>query len=173
MADYDKALDWQETYRSMITIANEGFKFLALANGGAVVAILAYLGNVTKNGCSILDMSQAMRAFLVGLVLCGGAMVSAYELQRRRLNSIKDGKDTEGAPLLKITLWLSLLSLVAFAYGSFLGVTAFQDQPAATALSSACPEEASKVPDSLSPPPTPASAPVDPGSTPSAVPARP
>lgn len=169
MTDHDWGLDWEETYKSMIVIATDGFKFLALANGGAAVAILAYLGNVTKNGCSILDMSQAMGAFLVGLVLCGGAMVSAYELQRRRLNNVKDRKSPEGDPLLKLTLGLSVLSLVAFGCGSYLGVNAFQGVTP-TALSSACPEQPRKVPDSPSPPPAPARAPADPGSAPPAVP---
>jgi hypothetical protein len=38
--------DWLETYKSLISLSTEGFKFCALANGGAAVAILAYLGNV-------------------------------------------------------------------------------------------------------------------------------
>lgn len=33
---------WIETYKSLITLAVEGFKFAALANGGAAVALLAY-----------------------------------------------------------------------------------------------------------------------------------
>lgn len=155
MADYDKALDWQETYRSMITIANEGFKFLALANGGAVVAILAYLGNVTNDGCSAPDMSQAMRAFLAGLVLCGLAMASAYGVQFFRLNKLADGLSTKAGWPLLITFAFSLLSLGAFGCGSYLGVKGFQNLPAPTALSSACPEQARKVTDSPSPLPTP------------------
>lgn len=170
MADYDRALDWQETYRSMIGIANEGFKFLALANGGAVVAILAYLGNVTNDGCSAPDMSQAMRAFLVGLVLCGLAMVFAYWVQWQRLNQLVKKKDTIAGWRLKLALGASVLSLAAFACGAYLGVKAFQNLPAQTVLSSACPEQARKVPDSLSPLPAPASAPADPGSAPLALP---
>jgi hypothetical protein len=39
--------DWhlQETYKSLITISVEALKLLALANGGAAVAILTYLGS--------------------------------------------------------------------------------------------------------------------------------
>ena len=33
-----------ETYRSLISISMEGLKTLLLINGGAVVALLAYLG---------------------------------------------------------------------------------------------------------------------------------
>ena len=46
--------DWLETYKSLISLSTEGFKFCALANGGAAVAILAYLGNVAgKNGARV------------------------------------------------------------------------------------------------------------------------
>lgn len=40
---------WLETYKSLITLSIEGFKFSALANGGSAVALLAYLGNVARN----------------------------------------------------------------------------------------------------------------------------
>lgn len=35
---------WLETYKSLVTLSVEAFKFSALANGGAAVALLAYLG---------------------------------------------------------------------------------------------------------------------------------
>ena len=44
MSDY-----WLETYKSLITLSIERFKFSAFANGGAAVALLAYLGNIAQN----------------------------------------------------------------------------------------------------------------------------
>ena len=57
-----------ETYKSLITLSIEGFKFCALANGGAAVAILSYLGNVSAKGSAVADMRCPMAAFLAGLV---------------------------------------------------------------------------------------------------------
>lgn len=37
-----------ETYKSIITLSIEGFKFAALANGGAAVALLAYLATLRE-----------------------------------------------------------------------------------------------------------------------------
>lgn len=39
-----------ETYKSLIQTSVEGMKLLTLLNGGAAVALLAYLGNVAPHG---------------------------------------------------------------------------------------------------------------------------
>jgi hypothetical protein len=46
----DEPWEWhiKETYKGLITIFIEALKALALVNGGAAVAILAYLGNVAN-----------------------------------------------------------------------------------------------------------------------------
>lgn len=80
--------DWMETYKSLVSLATEGFKFCALANGGAAVAILAYLGNVAGKGGTAPDMRTPMAAFLSGLVFCGLAMIVAYWNQLNRLNRV-------------------------------------------------------------------------------------
>lgn len=36
-----------ETYKSLIAISTEGFRALQLLNGGAIVALLTYLGHLT------------------------------------------------------------------------------------------------------------------------------
>ena len=74
MSDDPVQDDWLETYKSLLALALEGFKFCALVNGGAAVAILAYLGNVAGRGVSPPDMRCSMAAFLSGLVLCGLGM---------------------------------------------------------------------------------------------------
>jgi hypothetical protein len=65
-----------ETYKSLIAIATEAFKFSALINGGAAVAILAYLGNAAGKGAAFPDMRGSMAYFLGGLFLCGGRFFS-------------------------------------------------------------------------------------------------
>ncbi len=49
----DRSDDWVETYKSLITLSTEGFKFCALANGGPAVALLACLGNVAGKDHSV------------------------------------------------------------------------------------------------------------------------
>ncbi|SRR6266568_3542199 len=117
-----------ETYKSLITISIEGFRYLVLINGGAVVALLTYLGNVAKNGPPVPNVSMAMASFLVGLVACGVAMSFAYITQLRLLNElIMSGKL---AVRHVFSLWAAMagfaISLVSFSIGAWLAVGAFQ-----------------------------------------------
>jgi hypothetical protein len=45
-----------ETFESIIQISLTGLKLLALFNGGAAVAVLAYLGNVAGKGLTVPSM---------------------------------------------------------------------------------------------------------------------
>ncbi len=117
-----------ETYKSLITLSVEGFKFCALANGGAAVALLAYLGNVAGTGGVAPDMRCAMGAFLAGLVTCGVAMLFAYLTQLQLLNESTNranGKLTHTRPLYT-SMFFVALSLVCFAFGSWQAVVSFR-----------------------------------------------
>ena len=52
-----------ETYKSLVQISVEGMKLLALLNGGAVVALLAYLGNLSGKTLVMPDMRCSMAFF--------------------------------------------------------------------------------------------------------------
>ncbi|WP_126457804.1 hypothetical protein [Sulfuritortus calidifontis] len=117
--------DWSETYKSLITLATEGFKFCALTNGGAAVAILAYLGNVAGKECSVPDMRYAMASFLAGLLFCGLGMLFAYLAQLKRLNRLVEQQDTKNDCRLYAALFFVVLSLAMFGIGSWLAVESF------------------------------------------------
>lgn len=115
---------WLETYKSLITLSVESFKFSALANGGAAVALLAYLGNVAGKGATTPDMRCPMAAFLVGLVFCGFALSVAYLTQLTLLKEIVRGEKPTVSH--RWGLWLVILlfacSLAAFGVGSWQAV---------------------------------------------------
>lgn len=118
--------DWLETYRSLIVLSSEGFKFCALANGGAAVAVLTYLGNVAAKGAPVPDMRSSMAAFLAGLVLCGFGMVFAYLNQLSRLNRLARREDPSKDWRLRVAIALVVASLAAFASGSWHAVLSFK-----------------------------------------------
>jgi len=128
MADSPTQAHWIETYKSLITLAIEGFKFTALSNGGAAVALLAYLGNVAGKGIAPPDMRAPMLAFLLGLTACGLSMFFAYVTQLRLFNEARQSE----RPLvghtfpLYVAMLLFFCSLVAFGVGSWLAVVRFK-----------------------------------------------
>ena len=56
-----------ETYKSMISISVEGMKALQLINGGAVVALLAYLGQVSNRAQLAGQIGCPVFLFVLGL----------------------------------------------------------------------------------------------------------
>jgi hypothetical protein len=118
---------WVETYRSLIQLSIEGFKFCALVNGGAAVALIAYLGNIAaKCDAVVPDMRCSMAAFLTGIAACGIALLFAYLTQLSLLNEFKGKK-----LFFKHNkfLWLAFIfyacSGVAFCIGSWESILRF------------------------------------------------
>ena len=119
---------WLETYKSLITLSIEGFKFSALANGGAAVALLAYLGNVAGRGAITPDMRFPMAAFLVGLLACGLTILFAYLTQLKLLNESNQSKTPKLSHgwLLWLAIFFFMCSLAAFGIGSWQAVIRFR-----------------------------------------------
>jgi hypothetical protein len=126
MSDDSAYTDWVETYKSLVTLATEGFKFCALANGGAAIALLAYLGNVAGKGLNVPDVRWAMAAFLVGLTFCGVAMIFAYLTQLKRLNELAGWKQIGRDWRLSIAILGMAESVASFAVGSCIAVATFK-----------------------------------------------
>lgn len=119
---------FNETYKSLITLSVEGFKFCALANGGAAVALLAYLGNVASKGGATPDMRYAMAGFLVGLAACGFAIFFAYLTQLCLLNETAE-RSSGWFPHtwhLRASIALVFVSLASFSLGAWSAVVAFR-----------------------------------------------
>jgi hypothetical protein len=119
-----------ETYKSLVQISVEGMKLLALLNGGAAVALLAYLGNVTAKTGSPPDMRVPMVFFLAGLLLSGLAFLGSYFTQLRLYeDSVNESTEDSTA---RWVFWLRCgigaagLSLGCFALGSGFAVWLFQ-----------------------------------------------
>lgn len=110
-----------ETYRSLIQISLAGLKIMALLNGGAAVALLAYLGNIAGKDVTAPDLRFSMGSFLAGLVFCGLAFLASYLTQFWLFNE----EVRPGALRGPHQLWLALgvafafLSLLAFGAGAF------------------------------------------------------
>jgi hypothetical protein len=118
-----------ETYKSLIQISLEGFKYLALINGGASVALVTYLTQAAPN--ARLDVTSPMACFLAGLVFCGLSFFFAYATQLALFEQAeKLDRPLPYKPTIRGAVLCSALSLFMFTAGCWLAVRVFA--PAAT-----------------------------------------
>jgi hypothetical protein len=73
----------EETYKGLIVLSIEAIKMLALVNGGAAVAILAYLGNIAGHAPTVPqpDMIGPLAWFCAGLLAAAITFIVAYQTQ--------------------------------------------------------------------------------------------
>ena len=101
---------------------------LFLLNGGASVALLAYLGNVAAKVQFVPDMQWPMVCFVIGLFCCSLTMLFSYLTQYRLYNE-EIGR--QNASMFRHTQWLgfgiisAILSIFAFIIGSLWAVAKF------------------------------------------------
>ncbi len=127
MRPEDNPQDWhqQKTYESMITYGVNAVKFVLIANGGAILSILTFLGNhPDRIGC----IKPALILFMIGVV-CGGAVnITAYMTQlslfNQRSHTVRKLHDHR--TWLYISMALIGLGTVCFAAGGFIAIVALQ-----------------------------------------------
>lgn len=116
----DKAKDWHdiETYKSLIQYGSTALKFVLLANGGAAIALLSFLGNAYAKYGMAVDMRWPMLCFVGGVLVGGLATITAYLTQFTLYNESQ--REAPNHKSRSHTLWLYLSLLLVT-----LGVAAF------------------------------------------------
>ncbi|HEX9916238.1 MAG TPA: hypothetical protein VGB16_00745 [candidate division Zixibacteria bacterium] len=118
-----------ETYKSLISISTEALKAFQWLNGGAVVALLAYIGQRPELA---IPARCALTLFVVGLIAASAAFVTSYLTQLALYNEdIREEKyqGTSHVIWLWATLFIAIVSLACFSLGAFAGVRAFAQIP--------------------------------------------
>lgn len=114
-----------ETYRSLISVSMEGLKTLLLINGGAVVAVLAYLGQSPQGPRLAPHVWWPLGLFVAGVVCCTFAFLGSYATQFALYNETVRPASYKGPrheTFLCITVALVVLSVACFAGGAFSSV---------------------------------------------------
>lgn len=118
-----------ETYKSLISISTEAFKTFQWLNGGAAVALLAYIGQRPELA---VPAKCALTLFVAGLVSASAAFVTAYLTQLALYNEDVHEKDYRGPShmvWLCVTFGIAVVSLACFTAGAFAGLEAFAQLP--------------------------------------------
>ena len=115
-----------ETYKSMIQFAMFGLRFGLIINGGAMIALLAFLGDISNNNTYIPDLQCPMYAFISGIVTTGIATIGAYMTQFNLFNEdmVRAEKGSH-----QFWFWFAisffLASLACFCLGSIYAIRSF------------------------------------------------
>jgi hypothetical protein len=111
-----------ETFRSIITISIEGLKIPFLINGGAVIAVLAYLGQSEERPELASKSFLPLGLFIDGVALTVLAFIGSYSTQFSLYNERVNPDKYSGPGHMKffwVTVALSFLSIASFACGTF------------------------------------------------------
>jgi uncharacterized membrane protein YidH (DUF202 family) len=122
----------QETFKGLIALSIEALKALLLINGGAAVAILAYLGSLASHSPSVHlpSMKSALLCFAVGVLAAAVAFIVAYFTQLR-LYSEERARHSRQSFRTRHPIWLTIGTLLviasasAFAFGCWNAASAF------------------------------------------------
>ncbi|WP_439892969.1 hypothetical protein ACS7SF_23905 (plasmid) [Ralstonia sp. 25C] len=115
-----------ETYKSMVTISMEVYKYLALLNGGAAAGMLAAADKMVRI-LPVHALRTAIACFIVGLLFDAFAMIFSYWTQNVLYNEAL-GRAPVGdhLRLIRVTMGACGVSLIAFCFGA--GVAALSIQ---------------------------------------------
>lgn len=119
---------WVEIYKGMIALSIEAFKVSALANGGAAVALLAYLGD-SKEPALAVAMQVPMFCFLMGLVFCALSILFSYFNHRNLARELDPNPSVAPKPnpcarqlQLAAAVSFFVISLIMFVLGATVAV---------------------------------------------------
>lgn len=117
-----------ETFKSLITVAMEGLKALLLINGGAVIALLAFLGQSPLGANLAPHFWWPIGFFVAGVVTCTLAFVASYFTQFSLYNESFPNRNYRGpkhTKCLLIGLLFAFTSVTLFGLGSFESLKVF------------------------------------------------
>lgn len=111
--------DWhrQETYKSLVQIANSALRFVLIANGAGATAVLAFIGRIYSTDIELPDVTRALGLFLIGVFLGGVAHFTAYMTQLRLYNEPPKPQIRylrSHRPWLHVTIAAVLLGILSF-----------------------------------------------------------
>ncbi|UOF13248.1 hypothetical protein IEQ11_16005 [Lysobacter capsici] len=116
-----------EGFRQVIALGQSTLQSIMLINGGAAVALLAFLGNLINNkskSVSLLPFADAMQAFVIGVFLAAAAYAITY-LSQLAYDGQKKWQHRIGFGLHVVAAMVATGALVAFLCGSNMAYSGF------------------------------------------------
>jgi hypothetical protein len=116
-----------EGFRQVIALGQSTLKSIMLINGGAAVALLAFLGNlITRSGSStnIVAFAGSMSMFVVGVFLAAVAYATTY-FSQLFYGGEKKWQQRTGLTFHVVTSLVGAASLAVFLWGAHTAYNGF------------------------------------------------
>jgi hypothetical protein len=135
MEEKERDLEVRVRLEIIYSLVNLGIKSLILVNGGAIIALLAFLGNILPKGISSSEgMEWVFYNYFGGLTFALLSLVGAYSYQVAELRLFANRTllplNFSGAVstwlIVNAARWSAVLSLICFCMGSYKAVGVFQ-----------------------------------------------
>lgn len=119
---YHESWHRREVFKSLVSYGHNAVKFVLLANGGALVAVLGLLGSIYARACAPINLQGPTICFVVGVFIGGLGFTSAYWTQLI-LYEESIGERTGSEKLhhmvwVKLTLGLTAVGTLLFLSGA-------------------------------------------------------
>ncbi|WGO96678.1 hypothetical protein QFX18_11535 [Saccharophagus degradans] len=116
----------EETYKSLIQISTVVMRFILTANGGAIIALLAFAGNIHAKGQTPPNFKFSIGAFLFGVLLGGLTCAFSYVTQLQLYRESRDGRDKQYHHYyLYPAMVFAFAGICCFGVGSWAAVSAY------------------------------------------------
>lgn len=120
--------NWRlESFKQVIALGQSTLKSMMLINGGAAVALLAFLGNLVTRSSSFANVASfaaSMRMFVIGVFLASVAYATTYFSQMFYEGEKKWQRRT-GLGFHVLTSLVGAGALIAFLWGAHIAYQAF------------------------------------------------
>lgn len=114
--------EYAETFRSVILTGQTAIRSLIIINGGAAVALLAFIGNIwVKNQPAIKGLAVSLLCFVLGVL--GGGIVSALTYLGQHDYGVE--KKRRGDIIRNIIIVIAICSYALFACGTYKAYQVF------------------------------------------------
>lgn len=114
-----------EMFKSIIQSGQNAIKTMLLLNGGAAIALLAFIGKLSDNNSSAIpDFAYSITAFVIGALAIGITSCLTY-LSQIAFDSDVKWHNKIGTTLQATCVALGLTSISAFAFGTYKTYQAF------------------------------------------------
>ncbi len=131
-----------EEFKATVSFAQIALKAAMLINGGAAVAILAFMGNTWRKGNATTSPTESLWFFTGGIITAAFAAGVAY-LAQHGFVLAKNENEHKSAMRWRVTsIVLIILSYIIFAFGAWEASSTFSDSRKSQSTSCTCEEAA-------------------------------